>query len=269
MTFTSILTHLDPAKATEAEAVTTTPLALAEAFSAHVTALIFPMDSALTAPTPADDTTKQLEDRAAETFNAAAQRRGVAHQTRKRTTFAYGNGEAFADHLRVSDLAVLTGLGAPGIAAQILQQAAIFESGRPVLLVPQARPLAGLPQRILVAWDASPASVRAIHGALPLIRGAAETIIATITDDKELRPGQSGVELTHLLARHGAKTRFMALQRGSGGVLERLLAAAADTESDMLVMGAVRHSPLRTMVFGSATADVLANGPKLPTLLAA
>ena len=61
----------------------------------------------------------------------------------------------------------------------------------------------------------------------------------------------------------------MAMQRGSGGVLERLLAAAADTESDMLVMGAVRHAPLRNMVLGSATADVLANGPKLPTLLAA
>ena len=269
MTFTSILTHLDPAAAAEAEAATASPLALAEAFSAHLTALIFPMDSALPAPSPADDATRLLETRAAEAFAAAAERRGVAHQTRKRTNFAYGNGEAFADHLRVSDLAVLTGLGAPGIAAQILQQAAIFETGRPVLLVPQARPLAGLPQRILVAWDASPASVRAIHGALPLIRGAAETIIATITDDKELRPGQSGVELTHLLARHGAKPRFMALQRGSGGVLERLLAAAADTESDMLVMGAVRHSPLRTMVLGSATADVLANGPKLPTLLAA
>jgi nucleotide-binding universal stress UspA family protein len=269
MTFTSILTHLDPARATEAEAVTTTPLALAEAFSAHVTALIFPMDSALTAPTPADDATSLLEDRAAEAFAAAAQRRGVAYQTKKRTSFAYGNGEAFADHLRVSDLAVLTGLGAPGIAAQILHHAAIFDSGRPVLLVPQARPLSGLPQRILVAWDASPASVRAIHGALPLIRGAAETIIATITDDKELRPGQSGIELTHLLARHGAKTRFMTLQRGSGGVLERLLAAVADTESDLLVMGAVRHSPLRTMVLGSATADVLSGALTRPILLAA
>lgn len=269
MTFTSILTHLDPAKATKAEAVTITPLALAEAFSAHVTALIFPMDSALTAPTPADNATSLLEDRAAEAFAAAAKRRGVSHQTRKRTSFAYGNGEAFADHLRVSDLAVLTGLGMPGIAAQILQQAAIFDTGRPVLLVPQARPLAGLPQRILVAWDASPASVRAIHGALPLIRGAAETIIATITDDKELRPGQSGIELTHLLARHGAKTRFMALQRGGGGVLERLMAAAADTESDMLVMGAVRHSPLRNMVLGSATADVLSNALIRPILLAA
>ena len=269
MSFKSILTHLDPATAAKTEAVTASPLALAEAFSAHVTALIFPMDSALPAPTTPDDGAKELEERTAQAFAAAAQRCGVTCETKNRTSFAYGNGEAFADHLRVSDLAVLTGPGAPGIGAQILQQAAIFDSGRPVILVPQTRPLTGLPQRILVAWDASPASVRAIHGALPLIRGAAETIIATITDDKELRPGQSGIELTHLLARHGAKTRFMSLQRGSGGVLERLLAAAADTESDMLVMGAVRHAPLRNLVLGSATADVLANGPKLPTLLAA
>lgn len=269
MTFTSILTHLDPASATEAEAVAATPLALAEAFSAHLTALIFPIDTALTAPSPSDDATKLLEDRVAEALAATAQRRGVAHETRKRTSFAYGNGEAFADHLRVSDLAVLTRQGAPSIGAQILLQAAIFDSGRPVLLVPQERPLVRVPQRILVAWDASPAAVRAIHGALPLIRKAAEIIIVTVSDDKELRLGQSGIELTHLLARHGAKPHFMALQRGSGGVLERLLAAAADTEAEMLVMGAVRHSPVRNLVLGSATADVLANAPSLPVLSAA
>jgi nucleotide-binding universal stress UspA family protein len=269
MTFTSIVTHLDPAMAIEAEAAAATSLALAEAFSAHVTALIFPMDSALTAPSPADDPTKQLEDRTAEAFTAIAQRRSVAYQTKKRTSFAYGNGESFADHLRVSDLAVLAQDGAPGIGAQILHQAAIFDSGRPVIIVPHSRPLSALPHRILVAWDASPASVRAIHGALPLIRRAAETLIATVTDDKELRPGQSGIELAHLLARHGAKPRFMALQRGAGGVLERLLAAAADTESDMLVMGAVRHSPLRNLVLGSATQDILAKGPQFPMLLAA
>jgi nucleotide-binding universal stress UspA family protein len=104
---------------------------------------------------------------------------------------------------------------------------------------------------------------------LPLIRRAAETIIATVSDDKALRPGQSGIELTHLLARHGAKTRFMALQRGSGGVLERLLAAASDTEAEMLVMGAVRHSPLRNLVLGSATQDVLSDALSRPILLAA
>ncbi|MBM3589157.1 MAG: universal stress protein [Alphaproteobacteria bacterium] len=182
---------------------------------------------------------------------------------------AYGNGEAFADHLRVSDLAVLTQHGAPRIAAQILQHAAIFDFGRLAILVPQMRPFSGSPQRILVAWDATPASVRAIHSALPLIRRAAETVIAKVTDDKELRPGQSGIELAHPLARHGAKPRFMVLQRGGRGVLERLPSAAADTESDMLVMGAVRHSPLRNLVLGNATADVLAVGPRLPMLMSA
>lgn len=167
------------------------------------------------------------------------------------------------------DLAVLTQHGAPSIAAQILQHGAIFDSGRPVILAPQTRPFSGLPQRILVAWDATPASVRAIHSALPLIRRAAETVIATVTDDKELRPGQSGIELAHLLARHGGKPRFMALQRGSAGVQERLLSAAADTESDMLVMGAVRHSPPRNLVLGSATQDILAKGPQLSMLVAA
>lgn len=269
MTFTSILTHLDPVAATETDALAATPLALAEACSAHLTALIFPIESAFAARTLSDDAAKRLDDRAAEAFAAAAQRHGVAYEVRRRSSFAHGNGEAFADHLRVSDLAVLTQQGMPATDAQILQQAAIFDSGRPVLLVPQARPLSGLPQRILVAWDASPASVRAIHAALPLIRHAAETVVATVTDDKELRPGQSGVALAHLLARHGAKPRFMALQRAGGSVLERLLAAAADTESDMLVMGAVRHAPLHNLVLGSVTQDVLDRMPALPTFMTA
>jgi len=269
MSFTSILTHLDPANAAETKAMAATPLALAAAFSAHLTALIFPVEAALSATTPNDAATAQQEENTAHHLKVAAQQLGVACEARKRSSFAYGSGEVFADHLRVSDLAVFSQRGAPGTGGQMLLQAAIFDSGRPVLLVPAARPMAGLPPRVLVAWDATPASVRAIHGALPLIQRAGETIIATVSDDKELRPGQSGIELAHLLARHGGKARFMALQRGSGGVLERLLAAAADTESDMLVMGAVRHSPLRNLVLGSATTEVLSGVPRLPVLLAA
>ena len=181
MNFTSILTHFDPADDAEAGPQTATALALASAFSAHLTALIFPIDTALTAPSPADDAARLLEDRSADHLTLAAKRHGVVCEIRKRTSFAYGNGEAFADHLRVSDLAVLTLHGAPGIGAQILIHAAVFDSGRPVLLAPAAQPLTGLPQRILVAWDASPASVRAIHGALPLIRSAAEVVIVTIS----------------------------------------------------------------------------------------
>jgi nucleotide-binding universal stress UspA family protein len=37
----------------------------------------------------------------------------------------------------------------------------------------------------------------------------------------------------------------------------------------MLVMGAVRHSPLRNLVLGSATQDVLSDALSRPILLAA
>jgi hypothetical protein len=37
----------------------------------------------------------------------------------------------------------------------------------------------------------------------------------------------------------------------------------------MLAMGAVRHAPLHSMLFGSATRDLLDRGPPLPLLLAA
>jgi nucleotide-binding universal stress UspA family protein len=147
--------------------------------------------------------------------------------------------------------------------------AAVFDSGRPVLLVPARAPLLVAPARVVVAWDATPAAVRAVHGALPLIRGAAETLVVTITDDKELRPGQSGIELSHLLARHGARASFAAVQRSGRGVLEALAAKAGEVESALLVMGAVRHAPIRNIVFGSATSDLLEAGPPLPVLLAA
>ena len=98
MNFTSILTHFDPADDAEAGPQTATALALASAFSAHLTALIFPIDTALTAPSPADDAARLLEDRSADHLTLAAKRHGVVCEIRKRTSFAYGNGEAFADH---------------------------------------------------------------------------------------------------------------------------------------------------------------------------
>jgi nucleotide-binding universal stress UspA family protein len=122
---------------------------------------------------------------------------------------------------------------------------------------------------VVVAWDATPASVRAVQGALPFIKRAEETLIVTVADDKELRAGQSGIELARLLARHGATARFSAVRRGRGGVLDAIMGAAQEAQAEMIVMGALRHAPLRNIVFGSATQDLLDRGPRLPTLIAA
>ena len=259
MTITTITAHIEPGAGLGPSLIA--PLALAEAFAAHLTALVFAADTA-------QEAQPEAEEAAVANLREAATRRGIACELRDRGSYAHGIGEVLADHMRVSDLGILTLRGAPGPAARMLLSGAIFGTGRPLLLSPAAAPLAAPPRRVLVAWDATPAAVRAVHGALPLILRAEETLVATVTGDKEVRPGQSGIALTRLLARHGAKARFLTLPLGAG-VLPALAAAAMEHGAEMLAMGAVRHAPLHSMLFGSATRDLLDRGPPLPLLLAA
>jgi nucleotide-binding universal stress UspA family protein len=92
--------------------------------------------------------------------------------------------------------------------------------------------------------------------------------VATVSDDKALRPGQSGVELTHLLARHQVRASFAAVPAG-GGALAALVGAARAQGAEMLVLGAVRHSPLHDLVFGSVTDALFQGAGGLPCLVAA
>jgi nucleotide-binding universal stress UspA family protein len=268
MSITTITTHVEPASGATLEAALAAPFALAESHGARLTALVFPAETAQAeASQPGWDLARAEEDAAAHLREAAA-RRGIACEIRTRSSFAYGVGEVMADHMRVSDLGLLAVQGAPGAGQRMLIGAALFDSGRPLLLTPAGQAPSAPPSRVVIAWDATPAAVRAVHGALPFIRAAAETLVVTVTDDKELRLGQSGIEMAHLLARHGARASFASLPR-SGGVLATLAAATREAPGGLLVMGALRHSPLRTMVFGSATSDVLQSGPQVATLLAA
>jgi len=258
MTITTVATHLQPGSPAEVERRMAPGLAVAEGFGAHLATLVFAIVG--------DDA---LEAAAAVQAGELAARRGVRGEVRARSSFAYGAGEVFADQARVSDVAVVAGDLAAGLPARMLLSAVAFGSGRPVLVVPEATGLARLPKRVLVGWDASAAAARAVAGALAFIVKAEETIVATVTDDKALRPGQSGIELTHLLARHGARTTFAAVEGGRGGALEALGRCARERGAEMLVLGVVRHSPVHDLVFGSVTDTLLRGGAGLPCLVAA
>jgi nucleotide-binding universal stress UspA family protein len=250
------------------------PLAIAEAYAAHLTALVFAADVQRDAPSVG---MSSLTDREIIAHDNAVvlhvqkvlEARDLRFEVRGRSSFAYGIGEVFADQMRVSDLGIMS-LGSGGdIGRRFLASGGIFSSGRPLLLVPPGHVASSHPSRLVLAWDASPAAVRAVHGALPFVKRAEAVTIVSVTDDKEVRPGQSGAELAHLLARHGAHAAFHPVQRGRGGVARAILDVAREVQADMMVMGAVRHAPLHNLVFGSATKDLLDQGPTLPTLLAA
>ena len=274
MAITTIALHVEPGALGTVDACLALPLAIAEAHAAHVTALVFAA-GAFRDASGADMTSLTEQDLIARE-NAVAvhvqkvlEARGFRFEVRGRSSFAYGVGEVLADQMRVSDLGIVSFGPGADVGKRFVASAGIFSSGRPLLLVPPGHTASSPPSRMVLAWDASPASVRAVHGALPFIKRAEAVTVVSVTDDKEFRQGQSGVELAHLLVRHGAHAAFRPVQRGRGGVGAAILDVAREVQADMMVMGAVRHAPLHNLVFGSATMDLLDRGPTLPTLLAA
>ena len=271
---TTIALQVEPGALGAVDAYLALPLAIAEAHTAHVTALVFATNAFRDAS--GADTSSLTEQHLIARWDAVAmhvrkvlEARGLRFEMRGRSSFAYTLGEVLADQMRVSDLGIMSFVSGVDVGRRFMASSGIFSSGRPLLLVPPGHVAAANPSRLVLAWDASPASVRAVHGALPFIKRAEAVTVVSVTDDKAFRQGQSGVELAHLLARHGAHAAFRPVQRGSGGVGAAILDVVREVQADMMVMGAVRHAPLHNLVFGSATMDLLDSGPTLPTLLAA
>ncbi|MHA1570718.1 MAG: universal stress protein, partial [Alphaproteobacteria bacterium] len=145
----------------------------------------------------------------------------------------------------------------------ITLEAVLFESGRPVLVVPPGTGL-GDYDNIAIAWDGSLEASRAMHGAMPLLAAAGKVVVLAVgEDDRDPAPTEA---LTATLACHGiaATTRLIA-QDGAIGVA--LLSGAVEAGCGLMVMGGYGHSRLREMVLGGVTRDVLA-ASALPVLIA-
>lgn len=144
-----------------------------------------------------------------------------------------------------------------------LAEKLIFESGRPVLIFPEAplRPLATTIQTVAVAWDGSRQATRAVADALPFLRRAKTVRAFTATDDKPLSPAQAE-QFVEYLAGFGIEAIHEDVkktdQNSIGSFMESYVASR---NVDLLVMGAYGHSRLREFILGGATRSILANPP--------
>ncbi len=243
--------------------------ALAGAARGHLTALLYEID-VLSAEeedeTPPDEGLSAGQIAMRDRLEALARESGVDLEVVTGRNYSFTIGETLADYARLSDLVVLGVDGPLAFPYRHLAENVLFEAGRPLLLAPPHSRFAL--DRVVVAWDASRASTRALHGAMPLLVMAGEVVVASVTDDKEFRTGHSGVELCRRLSRRGVNARFHGVERGARNVGDAIGDLCADVQADLLVMGARRHSRLRDIIYGSATHALIDQGPRLPTLLA-
>lgn len=130
-----------------------------------------------------------------------------------------------------------------------------LESGRPILMVPYAGKFATVGQRILVAWNGSAQSARAVNDALPFLTKAERVTTLTINPDS-VRKGASDRPSTHIaahLARHGITADARELVVDDVAVDDMILSQASDEAADLIVMGAYGHARAREIVLGGAT----------------
>jgi len=189
-------------------------------------------------------------------------------------SYAWPHAEAEDDlfigsYGRVFDLIAL---GRPGRAAQNPRmpplEAALFDSGRPLLIVPPKVPKT-LGRNVLVAWNRSTEQATVNSYALPLLRLAEQVTVLEV--EGGTTPGPSCEEATRHLRRNGVKATGLSVKRGARTSAEAtgevILEHAAKNGCDLLVKGAYTQSRLRQMMFGGATRHILANA-NLPVLMA-
>jgi nucleotide-binding universal stress UspA family protein len=139
----------------------------------------------------------------------------------------------------------------------------LFESGRPLLIVPAGSKPTLQPKNVLLAWDARVEAARAAHEAIELLAGAVYVHVTLVDPESAFgRDGpEPGADIGAYLARHGVKVIVDRLPSAGQAIADVLRQHAVDICADMIVMGAYGHSRLRERIFGGITRSMIDEPP--------
>lgn len=169
----------------------------------------------------------------------------------------------FVERARLSDLVVLSRPHALLDLEKPLVEGMLFETGRPVLVVPLDFSPAPDLRRVVVAWDGGARAARALGDAMPFIERAGHVEVVSIGGDKET--DLRGADIAEHLARHTAKVTLTDLPLVYADAGRTLLEHLATVRPDLLVMGAYGHARLLQLVLGGVTGTML-EGSTVPVL---
>ena len=166
---------------------------------------------------------------------------------------------------RVFDLIVVgrprRGASKPSVGAL---EAALFESGRPVLMAPPSAPT-GLGESVVIAWNGSTETARTIALAMPFLVRAKDVLVLSV--EEGMVAGPTGPEVARNLLQHDIAARTKHVRGGSRAVGAVILEECAAAGADLLVKGAYTQSRFRQMIFGGATSHII-GAAEIPVVIA-
>ncbi|HEY6258780.1 MAG TPA: universal stress protein [Xanthobacteraceae bacterium] len=250
-------------------------ISLAKLFDAHIAGIGFIYEPVIPGtvlggiPTDLIDAQREENTKAAKAatgrFEAAARAAGLSAETRILDASVAGAADLFGRIARRFDLAVV-GQARPreGASEELLIEGALFESGRPLVVVPFTQTQAVTLEHVLVCWDASRPATRAIADALPFLKRAKAIDVVAVSVERGKGSELVGTNMARHLARHGLKVELKRVS--SSDVASTIRAHAAEIGADFMVMGGYGHSRLREFILGGVTRTILTSST-IPVLM--
>ncbi|MBR9824595.1 MAG: universal stress protein [Alphaproteobacteria bacterium] len=143
---------------------------------------------------------------------------------------------AMAREGRLSDLIIMEKPQERDLRNQLNAiETAAFESGRPVLVMPEECGDAGCFKDVVVAWDGSLEATRAVVGALPFL-AAAETVLL-LHAGADADSADQLADLAAYLDTHGIKSATRSVTLEGRSAARALIETSTANGADLLVMG--------------------------------
>ncbi|MEM7045002.1 MAG: universal stress protein [Pseudomonadota bacterium] len=209
----------------------------------------------------------QRSEEALARFREAAQAADVAFDVRTDKAPRHEHADLLSLHGRYADLTIVGQDGGDGDGLDCGD--VVLSAGAPVVVVPHIGAPSTNAENVMIAWNASRESARAVRDAMPLLEKA-KTVDVVCFHPETTSAGHGelpGADIGLHLSRHGIDVEVQLLEGGHIDVGNALLSHAADRGSDFLVMGCYGHSRLREAVFGGATRTIM-QSMTIPVLMA-
>jgi nucleotide-binding universal stress UspA family protein len=242
-------------------------ISLAKTLGAHVAGVAFLFEPVIPDGTlggvPVDLIEIQREENsktaqaAVTRFEAATKASGVSSETRILDATFGGAPTLFGQIARRFDLSVVGQAQRDhGAAEELMIEGALFESGRPVVVVPYIQKQGLKLDRVLACWDGGRMSARAIADAMPLLALAKAVDIVIVAEERK-NDEITGANMSEHLARHGVHASVKRIAKGDIAIGDAILDYVADSGADLMVMGGYGHSRLREFILGGVTRGIL------------
>ena len=196
---------------------------------------------------------------AIERFDAAARRSLVSAEHRLLKTIGAEAPGILSTFARRFDLSVFMQSEANGVDNDDMIEACLFESGRPLFVVPYIQKDGLKLDRVVCCWDGSRAAARAINDGLPLlVKATAVDLLIVLNEKTNTAPNViRGAEMAKHLARHDVKVQIETIPAADIDVCSAILSYVADISATLIVMGGYGHAKLREVILGGVTRDML------------